>query len=321
MGHCTGTPTGGASARMTSTSPAPAQMPVHRPTQPTVGADVPYLPRRGVPAFMRAKPQHVHGDQGREDQSKVRETLVTMATSLKISQTSTHPEDAINYNEDSGILVDGVPAGQSLSMMRADDSRMAAFFGAPAQPRGTTFDLVSKIGRGSRAPLPYSRSPTAVGLPFSRSPTAVYKPAPLPFSRSPTAVYQPISMKDDLLAKYSRPEQRPTFKSKILKDFSMPRRMDSSGLPAFTSLKTSGRTTLPASPPSGQRSPAGGRMARAAPRSGPKLFPDLQTPMVRYTITRRPSWRTNTRGTMSPTRTKYAVSEEASCSNHAELRL
>merc|ERR1711964_521505 len=275
MGHCTGTPTGGASARMTSTSPAPAQMPVHRPTQPTVGADVPYLPRRGVPAFMRAKPQHVHGDHGREDQSKVRETLVTMATRLKTSQTSTHPEDAINYNEDSGILVDGVPAGQSLSMMRTDDSRMAAFFGAPAQPRGTTFDLVSKIGRGSRAPLPYSRSPTAVGLPFSRSPTAVYKPAPLPFSRSPTAVYQPISMKDDLLAKYSRPEQRPTFKSKILKDFSMPRRMDSSGLPAFTSLKTSGRTTLPASPPSGQRSPAGGRMARAATTVRPQAVPGL----------------------------------------------
>merc|ERR1711964_863195 len=190
----------------------------------------------------------------------VRETLVTMATSLKTSQTSTHPEDAINYNEDSGILVDGVPAGQSLAMMRADDSRMAAFFGAPAQPRGTTFDLVSKIGRGSRAPLPYSRSPTAVGLPFSRC---------------PTAVYQPISMKDDLLAKYSRPEQRPTFKSKILKDFSMPRRMDSSGLPAFTSLKTSGRTTLPASPPSGQRSPAGGRMARAATTVRPQAVPGL----------------------------------------------
>jgi len=245
--NLTGTPTGGAprSARMTNVpSPAPTQMSAHRPTQPTVGADVPYLPRRGIPQSMRAKPQHVHGDQGREDQVKVRQTLFTMATSATTSQKSTRPEDAINYDEDSGILVDGVPAGQSLSMkMRSDDSRMTAFFGAPAQPRSTTFDQVNKIGRGSRAPMPYSRTPTAV--------------------------YKPISMKDDLMAKYARPQQRPTFKNKI----GMSRRMDSPGLPAFTSLKTSNRATLPAgvSPPS----PIGGRMARAATTVRPQAVPGL----------------------------------------------
>jgi len=243
----TGTPTDGAakSARMTNApSPAPAQMSGYRPTQPTVGADTPYLPRRGVPAFMRARPQHVYGDQGREDQAKVRQTLVTMATSAKTSLKSTHPENIINYAEDSGILVDGVPAGQSLSMkMRTDDSRMTAFFGAPAAPRGTTFDLVNKIGRGSRAPLPYSRTPTAV--------------------------YKPISMKDDLMAKYARPEQRPAFKSKI----GLSRRMESSGPPAFASLKTSNRATLPAgvNPPS----PVGGRMTRAATTVRPQPAPGL----------------------------------------------